>query len=233
MLGLSIQTVESRPEKSLPEATQAELNEPQAIEPETASEPEGEFEMVVGRRQIASWLFLIVLLMGAASTVAFMAGKMTAPAAARTATDLPKAQKAAPAPSPTAPQTPSAAVANATNEPVNPAAPSVSTPLPQATILNAPFAATKKPSDGPEPPIFQEPKNGAVYLQMGAVDHGMAMIFVEGLRKHGFDAMAAPGPSEKIFRVLIGPLPNPQAFARAQAEVDAIGLGTFARKYQQ
>ena len=81
--------------------------------------------------------------------------------------------------------------------------------------------------------MFQEPKPGAVYLQMGALDHGMAVIMAEGLRKHGFDASVAPGPSEKIFRVLIGPLPDAQAFARAKAEVDSIELGTFARKYQQ
>jgi cell division septation protein DedD len=217
--------------------------------PETdtaTAEPAGnpatpEFEMVVGRRQVASWLFLMILLVGVASTLAFLAGKMTAPASARTA-DVPAVQKPVPqAPAQTQPQTggPAAQAADAPkltttlNTSLNAAAPAVSTPLPQATILNAPFAAMKKPASGPELPLFQEPKPGAVYLQMGALDRGMAMILTEGLRKHGFDASVAPGPSEKIFRVLIGPLPDPQAFARAKAEVDALELGTFARKYQQ
>jgi len=201
---------------------------------ESAASPE--FEMVVGRRQVASWLFLIVMLLGVASTLAYLAGKMTAPVATRIASDVSAAPKPAePAPPPPPVAAPVAATPTSTPEdtPVNPAAPAVSSPLPQATILNAPFAATRKPASGPEPPLFQEPKAGSVYLQMGALEHGMAMILAEGLRKHGFDASVAPGPSEKVFRVLIGPLPNPQAFARAKAEVDALELGTFARKYQQ
>ena len=57
---------------------------------------------------------------------------------------------------------------------------------------------------------------------MGAVEKGMATILTEGLRSHGFDAFVAPGPSDKIFRVLIGPLPDPEAFRKAKAAVDAI-----------
>jgi hypothetical protein len=33
--------------------------------------------------------------------------------------------------------------------------------------------------------------------------------------------------------VLIGPLPDPDSFRRAKAAVDAIDLGTFARRYQK
>ncbi|MEQ1948460.1 MAG: hypothetical protein ABL995_14810 [Bryobacteraceae bacterium] len=219
MLGLLDKNPELNPAEGSTEPSQAEGSQ------EAQSPTESEFELVVGRRQIASWLFLVTLLVGAASTVAFLAGKMTGPAAAKTAESLPKAVAKAPAPVTSVPAQ--------TAEPANPAAPAVQVPLPEASILNAPFSATKKASNGPEPPIFQEPKSGAVYLQMGAVERGMAMIFVEGLRKHGFDASAAPGPNEKIFRVLIGPLENAQAFGRAKMEVDAIGLGTFARKYQQ
>ena len=90
-----------------------------------------------------------------------------------------------------------------------------------------------KRDNKPEPPMFAEPLPGAVYMQMGAVDKGMAMVFAAGLRKYGFDAFVAPGPSEKIFRVLIGPLPDPDSFRRAKAAVDALDLGTFARRYQQ
>jgi cell division septation protein DedD len=61
----------------------------------------------------------------------------------------------------------------------------------------------------------------------------MATILAEGLRSHGFDAFVAPGPSEKIFRVLIGPLPDPESFRQAKAAVDAIELSTFARKYEK
>ena len=90
-----------------------------------------------------------------------------------------------------------------------------------------------KRDNKPEPPMFSEPLPGAVYMQMGAVDKGMAMVFAAGLRRYGFDGFVAPGPNEKIFRVLIGPLPDPDSFRRAKAAVDALDLGTFARRYQQ
>jgi cell division septation protein DedD len=44
-------------------------------------------------------------------------------------------------------------------------------------------------------------------------------------------AFVAPGPSEKIFRVLIGPLADPAAYMKAKETVDQIGLSTFARKF--
>jgi len=107
-------------------------------------------------------------------------------------------------------------------------------PMLQATITKAPAPTVDpKPASVPEPPIFAEPVNGAVYLQMGAVEKGIALIFTEGLRKRGFPAFAAPGPNEKIFRVLIGPIPGPEAYRRTKEAVDEIGLSTFARKYQQ
>ena len=66
---------------------------------------------------------------------------------------------------------------------------------------------------------------------MGAVEKGVAVIFAEGLRKHGLTSFVAPGPSEKIFRVLIGPLADPQAYVKAKDVVDQIGLSTFARRF--
>ena len=37
---------------------------------------------------------------------------------------------------------------------------------------------------------------------------------------------------KRLFRVLIGPLPDPDAFRQAMVAVDALDLATFARKYQ-
>jgi cell division septation protein DedD len=106
---------------------------------------------------------------------------------------------------------------------------------------SAPLVAPVRESDpppiilnqepAPEPPLFSEPKNGLVYIQMGAVEKGVAVIFAEGLRKRGLASFVAPGPSEKIFRVLIGPLPDPAAYVRAKDAVDKIGLETFARRF--
>jgi cell division septation protein DedD len=110
------------------------------------------------------------------------------------------------------------------------------------TAAAFPVAAPNEPEPPPivlnqeaipvvEAPLFAEPKNGMVYIQMGAVEKGVAVIFAEGLRKRGLESFVAPGPSEKIFRVLIGPLPDPAAYVKAKATVDQIGLSTFARRF--
>ena len=92
-----------------------------------------------------------------------------------------------------------------------------------------PLMADPKPAG----PLFAEPETGKVYIQIGAVERGMAMLLTEGLRGHGFDSFVAPGPNDKLFRVLIGPLPDPAAFRQAMVTVNAMDLASFARKYEK
>ncbi len=82
-------------------------------------------------------------------------------------------------------------------------------------------------------PLFAEPEMGKVYIQIAAVERGMAMLLTEGLRGHGFDSFLAPGPNDKLFRVLIGPLPDPAAFRQAMVTVNSMDLANFARKYEK
>ncbi len=163
-------------------------------QPAETAEPV-EFEIVLGRRQLASVLFVATVIVAVLSSLGYLAGKSLAPA--------PKTVE----------------VIRTVSVPV------VETPL---ALYADPVAPVKA-----DPPIFADPRQGPLYLQMGAVEKGIAVIFVEGLRKHGFDAFVAPGPNENIFRVLIGPLADEKAFEKAKSGADAIGLGTFARRYQQ
>jgi cell division septation protein DedD len=167
----------------------AEKVKEQAAAPADPAAEAPEFEFVVGRRQIASLLFLSTVVLMICVTVSYVAGKSMS------------AKAPAPAPAPVV----------------------VHEPDPPPIVLNQ--------EAPPEPPLFAEPKIGSVYIQMGAVDKGVAVIFAEGLRKRGLASFVAPGPSEKIFRVLIGPLPDPAAYTRAKDAVDQIGLTTFARKF--
>lgn len=169
---------------------------------EAAGKPE-EYEFILGRRQVASVLFVFTIVLMICIAVSYLAGKSMSPKAPVPA--------AAAAVEPEAPPVVNNAVPNASG------AVSAEQDLAQA------FA--------PEPPLFAEPKVGAVYIQMGAVEKGIAVIFTEGLRKRGLSSFVAPGPNDKIFRVLIGPLPDPAAYVRAKEAVDKIGLETFARKY--
>jgi cell division septation protein DedD len=109
----------------------------------------------------------------------------------------------------------------------------IPTPLPVATIKRGkqPTVAPGKTTE--EPPLFATPVPKKIYIQMAAVEKGLAMIFAEGLRRRGLDGFVAPGPNEKLFRVLIGPLPDEAAYKRVKNEVDQIGLNVFPRRYEQ
>jgi cell division septation protein DedD len=159
------------------------------------AEVSAEFEIVLGKRQIAGVMFVASVLLAVFSAVSYIAGEAVSP---RKASAIER-----PAPGATVP------------------------PAPAPVVIEAPKPAA------PPAPLFAEPARGGLYLQMGALDKGMAAILAEGLRTHGFDAFVAPGPSEKIFRVLIGPLADPQAYRRVKDSIDDLGLNAFAKKIEQ
>jgi cell division septation protein DedD len=71
---------------------------------------------------------------------------------------------------------------------------------------------------------------GGTYLQMAAVDRGVAEVFGEVLRRKGFQVVIANGPTEGIFRVLVGPVKDATSLARVKADLQALGFTSFARK---
>jgi cell division protein FtsN len=58
----------------------------------------------------------------------------------------------------------------------------------------------------------------------------MAGELVEALRVKGFQATAAGGPTEDLFRVLVGPLKDEAALVRAQSDLQAAGFSSFVRR---
>ncbi len=179
------------------------FDEPQ---PDPAAEPVGpeeEFELVVGRRQIAAITFLALVMVAVCSGASYLAGKVMS------------GREESPAPVIDLEQAPA--------------------PMIEATIAPAPAATVLPAAPGlvREAPLFASSVPPAIYIQVGAVEKGVATVIAEGLRKHALDAFVAPGPSEKIFRVLIGPFRNEEAYRKAQGIVDQIGLANFARRYQQ
>jgi cell division septation protein DedD len=162
--------------------------DPGVDEPAPAAAEPQEFEFVLGRRQVASLLFVASIILMICIAASYTAGKSMSPR--------------------------------------------VSAPAPTVIVRESeppPIILNQEPV--PEAPLFAEPKSGSVYIQMGAVEKGVAVIFAEGLRKRGLSSFVAPGPSEKIFRVLIGPLPDPASYVKAKEVVDQIGLSTFARRF--
>jgi len=105
-------------------------------------------------------------------------------------------------------------------------------PLIEATIVPQAVPLADPSIPLADAPLFASPVAQAIYIQVGAVDKGVATVLAEGLRKHALDSFVAPGPSDKAFRVLIGPFPDAAAYQKAQGVVDRLGLASFARRYQ-
>ncbi len=169
--------------------------------PEISAE-NGEFEIVMGRRQMASVSLVVVVLLAVCSGVSYLIGRSLAH----------KDGEAGPTP-----------VAQVVDPPAAPQ------PQPQPSQPDKIPAAEAQASGNP---LFADPVPGAVYIQVGAVEKGVAQIWAEGLRTHGLKAFVAPGLSDRIFRVLVGPLPSPDAYQYTKDALDRIGLATFGRKYQ-
>lgn len=173
---------------------------------EKTSEENVDFEIVFGRTQIASTGLVIMVVLAFFSGVSYLIGKTTGARVPATPASTPVA----------APTTPTAAKAVA-----------------PVAVPAAPAAAPSAVSTKPEPPLFAEAVSGQVYLQVGAIEKGLAGIWAEGLRTHGLDSFVAPGPSDKVWRVLVGPLPDPAAFQQARTVLDSLGIDTFGKRYQK
>jgi cell division septation protein DedD len=171
------------------------------LEVETDS-PE-DYELVVGRRQIAGLMFLALVVVAVCSGGSYLAGK--AISVNREAPTEPVIKIEQPAPSPA--------------------------PMLEATVVRGPAVAVPAPTVS-EAPLFANPNPQAIYIQVGAVEKGIAVILAEGLRKHSLDSFVAPGPGTKSYRVLIGPFPDAEAYQKARNVVAELGLDNFARRYQ-
>jgi len=85
----------------------------------------------------------------------------------------------------------------------------------------------------PEKPLFDTPLKGPVYIQLGAVDKGVATLLAQGARKIGFAAFVTQGMNANVFRVLVGPFKDAAEYDSAVAKFKEIGLDNFSRRYQE
>jgi cell division septation protein DedD len=165
-----------------------------------------DFELVVGRRQAAALTFLALVVVAVCSGGSYLAGKAIAPREAAEAPLIKLEELSFP---------PLEATIVAPVAPLPPAGLSPSSSVPVA-----------------EAPLFASAVPRAIYIQVGAVEKGVATVLAEGLRRHELPSFVAPGPSDKTYRVLIGPFADASAYQKAQGAVDRLGLANFARRYE-
>lgn len=201
-----------------------------------AKNEEGEFELVLGNRQLISVFLIVVILLAVFFSMGYIVGRNSAPG---TATETARntgssaaesAQKASPSPS----SAPAAQDTPATHVEETPAATTHAEQPAPAPPKRQPAAAAKQSK--PEPVAERaaaagEPGPGQ-YWQVVATARPDAEIIAEALTKKGFHAMVAPAPKDGVFRVLVGPLKDAPAQAQTRTNLEAAGFkNPLMRKY--
>jgi cell division septation protein DedD len=158
---------------------------------------DGEFELILGNRQLLSVFFIVVVLLGVFFTMGYIVGRSSTPG---TGTEIASAKKAPAKP----------LVIEAPDREPTPAA-QPAPPVKQAQPAPPPPEAKKKTEPPkPEPPPAaksEPPASGQSYLQLAATSQREGDIMVDVLRKKGFKARAAEIPEKPgTFRILVGPV---------------------------
>ena len=160
------------------------------------------FAIVLGPRQITAVLVVAIFVAGILCSLSYIAGRSASRAPAAPST-VP-ARATAPSPKPVV------------------AKPAPPTPAPVLAAKPAAISVWKNTS----------PVRGATYLQLMSVEAGVAEVLAEGLHSEGIEALAAPGATPGVQRVLVGPLKN-ESIAGVRARLEARGFHPFVKRYTE
>ncbi len=201
---------------------------------------EGEFELVLGNKQLLSMFFLVVVLFAVFFSLGYMVGKSVNPAptsasqqaAPVPAVDRPPASSGA---SPSAPSTPSA-------EPP-PAPPTETQPA-----RGEPVAVSTAPAVAAEPTKEEARRPSPVGSDGGSQDSGVmvaremhlqlaavrvkddAQVLVETLRKKGYPVVLHTQARDGWYRVLVGPFSNEHAARETKVQLEKDGYKSILKK---
>ena len=197
----------------------------------------GEFELVVGNKQLLSGFFIVVLLFAVAFAMGYVVGQ-NSPRSAKLASDgtsmapVTSTADARPQPSTPPPPTPvSTPPATGEQPPADAAAP-VTHPAEAAEAAPAaPQKATETvntptPASGVTPPDQLPPGN---YWQVIAIKAEVSEAMRQTLKNKGFQVSLTPGINN-LTRVLVGPYADAQAMGRAKTELEKEGFNPVRYK---
>jgi cell division protein FtsN len=206
----------------------------------------GEFELVLGNRQLLSGFFVVVVLFAVFFVMGYIVGRNSSPPARMAATNGSPAAAQLPVPSETRPQADVAAPAAQ-----NPAASPEQSK--EKTAENA-GAAGPQPTTQPATQPAQEPAqksetaapsaaapaeaasaaaaeaaSGGTYLQVVSVREQEAELVAHTLRDKGFPSSLSPGPPGRT-RVLVGPYSDLGKLGEAKAGLERLGFHPIVKK---
>ena len=201
---------------------------------------DGEFELILGNRQLMSVFFIVVILLGVFFAMGYIVGRNSSPVGS------PEVASRGSDTKPVDPDTSPSAKRDTTREPAREAAPADapkdvdSHPKETAAQQGPATKAAPPPEPAPTPApakvsarasTSDQPESGRTYLQLSAIERDKAEIMVELLRKKKFSAIAAEIPEKPgVFRVLVGPIPEADISKTRAALQDASFPGKEAVK---
>lgn len=213
------------------------------------SKTDGEYELVLGNRQLLSAFFIIVILFGVFFTMGYVVGRNSAPASAASSPPATVASSARPETGSAAnPQPSQQSAAPPVQEAKGPpeTKPVETRPVETSPAETGPVSPPRKAEAPPraKPPAEKRstasdasagagavtPGPGKMYLQVMAVGQPQAGAVVDTLKQKSFPALLAPGPSATVFRVLVGPYPDTAALGKAKADLENAGFRPIVRK---
>jgi cell division septation protein DedD len=194
----------------------------------------GEYELVVGNKQLLSGFFIVVLLCAVAFAMGYVVGENSHSVKAPELASAAGAGKVVdPRPEAASPGEP-------------PGRPEVADPIPTNTKEAATPQPTTRPARDPEPETPRrkppEPKAaapqptgtpetapGQFWQVTATTNRDSAENLLQSLREKGFPAVLSPGPNN-FTRVLVGPYPDTTTMGKAKTELEGAGFSKLVRK---
>jgi cell division protein FtsN len=211
------------------------------------SKTEGEYELVLGNRQLLSAFFIIVILFGVFFTMGYVVGRNSAPAVA--ASGVPATTATNTRPEAASPSVPTPAATTPSKDEAKETAPVETKPVetkpvetppaappqekaPEKPAHTAPprHAPAAKPAESSGAAVAVNPGPGNMYLQVEAVAQPQASVVVDTLKQKGFPAVLAQSSNPTLFRVMVGPFSSTATLGKAKADLENVGFKPIVRK---
>lgn len=205
----------------------------------------GEYELVVGNKQLLSGFFIVVLLCAVAFAMGYVVGENSHIKPAETANASSPLKGADPRPDAASPAVPASAPPRSeTADPPASEPKDASQPTTRPARDVEPDPPKRKSAESrtvaPEPkPAPPEPKAalksgpegapGQFWQVTATTNRDSAENLLQSLREKGFPATLSPGPNN-FTRVLVGPYPDYASMGKAKTELESAGFSKLVRK---
>jgi hypothetical protein len=195
----------------------------------------GEFELIVGNRQLLSGFFIVVLLFAVAFAMGYVVGQ-NSPRSTKgenTAAASPSVSEPRPQPAAAAPEQAKTEPAPAPTETASAQPPSAD-PAPQQPAQQPPATQTTKAPERPEnaneiPVLAELPGPAGAFWQVIALAQPDAEVIASALKKKGFPVFLSPG-TKNLIRVMVGPYNDAASLGKAKTDLASAGFPNPFRK---